>query len=99
MEGNSLMNTHKEIFIKMVASKKKGPWLSEYFYSLFGTCVKSKKRGHWNLKMGSLKSPWILQQKKCTNPESNYTYIETFNEIHFKMAWTILVWFSFPFVS
>ena len=25
MEGNSLMSTHKEIFIKMVASKKKGP--------------------------------------------------------------------------
>ena len=39
--------------------------------------------------MGSLK---VLEKslnftaEKCTNPESNYTYIETFNEIHFKMA-------------
>ena len=43
MEGNSLISTHKQIFIKMVVIKKKGPLLSEYFYSLFGTCVKSNK--------------------------------------------------------
>ena len=45
MEGNSLLSTHKQIFIKMVVIKKKGPLLSEYFYSLFGTCVKSNKQG------------------------------------------------------
>ena len=27
----------------MVAIKKKGPLLSEYFYSLFGTCVSGNK--------------------------------------------------------
>ena len=42
-EGNSLISTHKQIFIKMVVIKKKGPLLLEYFYSLFGTWVKSKK--------------------------------------------------------
>ena len=40
--GNSLISTHKRIFIKMFAIKNKGPLLSEYLkYSLFGTCVKS----------------------------------------------------------
>ena len=38
MEGNSLISTHKQIFIK-----KWLPFLSEYFYSLFGTCVESNK--------------------------------------------------------
>ena len=40
----------------MVAIKKKGlALLSEQFYSLFGTCVKSNRQGPWNLKMWFLK--------------------------------------------
>ena len=42
-EGNFLISTHKGIFIKMVAVRKKGPLLSEYCYSLFGTFRKSNK--------------------------------------------------------
>ena len=48
----------------MVAIKKKGPLLSEYIYSLFGTCVNSNKLKFKNV---VLESPWILRQKKCTN--------------------------------
>ena len=83
MEGNSLMSTHKQIFIKMVASKKKGPGLSEYFYSLFGTCVKSKKWGNWNLKMGSLEA---LEKSLNFTAEKVYKpWIELY--VHWNFQW------------
>ena len=44
-EGYSLISAHAQTSFhkKMVAVRKKGPLLSEYFYSLCRTCVKSNK--------------------------------------------------------
>ena len=69
-EGNSLISTHKGIFIKMDAIRKKAHYYQNIVIGYLEPVLRviNKVLEIWNCGPWKfLKSPWILQQKKCTN--------------------------------